>query len=84
MKWIKKLLKEEKAQGAIEYILLAGGIIVAAVVVFAVYKRMASTTSTQVENQTNKTVKCAYLNQTECNSNPECYWDSNLQACMPA
>jgi len=33
-------LKEEKGQGAIEYILLAGGIIVAAVVIFAIYSRM--------------------------------------------
>ena len=46
---IKKFLKEEKAQGAIEYILLAGGIIVAAVVIFAVYKRMTSTTANTLE-----------------------------------
>ncbi len=37
---LKKFLKEERAQGAIEYILLAGGIIVAAVVIFAIYSRM--------------------------------------------
>lgn len=37
---IKRFLKEEKAQGAIEYILLAGGIIVAAVVIFAIYSQM--------------------------------------------
>ncbi len=36
----KRFLKEEEAQGAIEYILLAGGIIVAAVVIFAIYSRM--------------------------------------------
>lgn len=35
-------LKEEKGQGAIEYILLAGGIIVAAVVIFAIYSSMVS------------------------------------------
>lgn len=39
---LKKFLKEEKAQGAIEYILLAGGIIVAAVVIFAIYSSMTS------------------------------------------
>ena len=32
----KRFLKEEEGQGAIEYILLAGGIIVAAVVIFAI------------------------------------------------
>ncbi len=37
-----RFLKEEKAQGAIEYILLAGGIIVAAVVIFAIYSSMVS------------------------------------------
>ncbi len=51
----KKFLKEEKAQGAIEYILLAGGIIVAAVVIFAIYKQIAQTAGTQ----TNETVKLA-------------------------
>ncbi|MEE9594017.1 MAG: hypothetical protein V3V92_01315 [Candidatus Hydrothermarchaeales archaeon] len=35
-----KFLKDERAQGAIEYILLAGGIIVAAVVIFALYTKM--------------------------------------------
>ena len=54
MKWIKKLLKEEKAQGAIEYILLAGGVIVAAVVVFAVYKRMAESVGNELENTANQ------------------------------
>jgi Flp pilus assembly pilin Flp len=40
---LKRFLKEEKAQGAIEYILLAGGIIVAAVVIFAIYSSMTRT-----------------------------------------
>jgi len=52
---LKKFLKEEKAQGAIEYILLAGGIIVAAVVIFAIYKQIAQTAG----QQTNETVKLA-------------------------
>lgn len=37
-----RFLKEEKAQGAIEYILLAGGIIVAAVVVYGIYSNMVT------------------------------------------
>ncbi len=36
----KRFLKEEEGQGAIEYLLLAGGVIVAAVVIFAIYNRM--------------------------------------------
>jgi len=35
-----RFLEDENGQGAIEYILLAGGIIVAAVVIFAIYSRM--------------------------------------------
>jgi len=49
---IKKFLKEEQAQGAIEYILLAGGIIVAAVVIFAVYKRMTQSAANKLEAST--------------------------------
>ena len=41
-----RFLKEEKGQGAIEYILLAGGIIVAAVVIFAIYSSMVSSAGT--------------------------------------
>jgi Flp pilus assembly pilin Flp len=43
-----RFLKEEKAQGAIEYILLAGGIIVAAVVIFAIYSSMVSSAGTSL------------------------------------
>ncbi len=43
-----KFLKEEKAQGAIEYILLAGGIIVAAIVIFAIYSSMTSSAANQL------------------------------------
>jgi len=46
---LKKFLKEEKAQGAIEYILLAGGIIVAAVVIFVIYKNIAETAGNRTE-----------------------------------
>ena len=37
--------EEERGQGAIEYILLAGGIIVAAVVIFVAYKSLMSAPS---------------------------------------
>jgi Flp pilus assembly pilin Flp len=49
-----RFLKEEKAQGAIEYILLAGGIIVAAVVIFAIYSSMVSSAATSL-NETTQT-----------------------------
>ncbi len=47
-----KFLKEEKAQGAIEYILLAGGIIVAAVVIFAIYSSMTKSAATALNETT--------------------------------
>ncbi|MEE8167999.1 MAG: hypothetical protein V3T58_03895 [Candidatus Hydrothermarchaeales archaeon] len=49
---LKRFLKEEEAQGAIEYILLAGGIIVAAVVIFAIYSRMTRTAGERLEAST--------------------------------
>ncbi len=80
---VKKFLKEEKAQGAIEYILLAGGIIVAAIVVFAVYKRMAASTATSVETQAGKTVNCSqYTTNSSCVA-AGCRWDSTYNACFP-
>ena len=48
----EKFLKEEKGQGAIEYILLAGGIIVAAVVIFAIYSRMTKSAGNKLEKAT--------------------------------
>ncbi len=48
----EKFLKEEKGQGAIEYILLAGGIIVAAVVIFAIYSRMTKSAGNKLEQAT--------------------------------
>jgi len=52
---LKRFLKEEKGQGAIEYILLAGGIIVAAVVIFAIYSKMTS----EAANRLNATTDAA-------------------------
>jgi uncharacterized protein (UPF0333 family) len=63
---LKKFLKEEKAQGAIEYILLAGGIIVAAVVIFVIYKNIASTAGAKTNEtveEAGKGVKNAVLNE---------------------
>jgi Flp pilus assembly pilin Flp len=54
-KMLKRFLKEEKGQGAIEYILLAGGIIVAAVVIFAIYSKMTS----EAANRLNATTSAA-------------------------
>ncbi len=48
----ERFLKEEKGQGAIEYILLAGGIIVAAVVIFAIYSRMTKSAGEKLEATT--------------------------------
>lgn len=50
----EKFLKEEKAQGAIEYILLAGGIIVAAVVIFAIYSSMTKSAAEQLNESTQR------------------------------
>ncbi len=84
MEKIKKFLKEEKAQGAIEYILLAGGIIIGAAVVFSIYRRMASTHSLAIEQRANKSITCMSYNQTACQAHSsDCYWDSSSSACLP-
>jgi Flp pilus assembly pilin Flp len=41
-KEMRSFWKEEKGQGAIEYILLAGGVVVAAVVIFTIYSKMTA------------------------------------------
>jgi Flp pilus assembly pilin Flp len=42
--------KEEKGQGAIEYLLIVGGIIVAMVVIFSLYTSMVSKSGNSVNN----------------------------------
>lgn len=75
---LKKFLKEEKAQGAIEYILLAGGIIIAAVVIFAVYTRMTK----QAAETANLTFACAQIrNATACAAESGCAWNSTYEVC---
>ena len=62
-----RFLKEEKGQGAIEYILLAGGIIVAAVVIFAIYSSMVSSAGTALNESVGAKVgemSSAMANQT--------------------
>ncbi|GBE18138.1 class III signal peptide [archaeon BMS3Abin16] len=52
---MSEFIHGERGQGAIEYILLAGGIIVAAVVVFTIYSRMAG----EAGNRINATTEAA-------------------------
>jgi len=47
--------KEEKGQGAIEYIMLAGGIIVAAIIIFVIYKRAAVSAGSKLGASVNQT-----------------------------
>ncbi len=44
----RRFLEEEKAQGAIEYLLIAGGVIVAAVVVLSIYSSMTQSAATSL------------------------------------
>jgi uncharacterized protein (UPF0333 family) len=50
MKNIRKFLGEEKAQGAIEYILITGGVIVAAITVVSIYAKMLQNTAQAMES----------------------------------
>ncbi|GCC11814.1 hypothetical protein IPdc08_01876 [archaeon] len=47
-----RFLKDEKGQGAIEYIMLAGGIIVAAIIIFVIYKNAATKAGNVLTNAT--------------------------------
>jgi uncharacterized protein (UPF0333 family) len=55
----RKFVEEEKGQGGIEYILLVGGILVAAVLAVLIYKRMTTgtyqTVNTSTQNASAKT-----------------------------
>ncbi len=62
---INRFLEEERAQGAIEYILLAGGVIVAALVITAIYSKMSRSTI-QAMNQSVTNVT-AIMNETIMN-----------------
>jgi Flp pilus assembly pilin Flp len=43
-------LREESGQGAIEYILLAGGIVVVTIMIFAIYSQMVETSGGAAES----------------------------------
>ena len=49
LKRIKKFIKESRAQGALEYIMLIGGIIAVAVIVFTIYSRSVKTSAAKAE-----------------------------------
>ncbi len=52
---LEKFLQEEKGQGAIEYIMLAGGIIVAAIIIFVIYKNAAAGAGAKMNASINAT-----------------------------
>ncbi len=49
LKRIKKFIKESRAQGALEYIMLIGGIIAVAVIVFTIYSRSVKKSAAKAE-----------------------------------
>jgi hypothetical protein len=49
---VPERLLQEDGQGTLEYILLAGGVIVGMILVFAMYQKMASTTADKLSNPT--------------------------------
>jgi Flp pilus assembly pilin Flp len=52
MRKLKEFYENEYGQGAIEYILLAGGIIVAAVVIFTIYSKMTGAAGDRLNETT--------------------------------
>jgi Flp pilus assembly pilin Flp len=49
---IEEFLNDEKGQGAIEYILLAGGVIVAALVIFTLYGKLTKSSGEKFNETT--------------------------------
>jgi Flp pilus assembly pilin Flp len=52
MSRFKRYIECESGQGAIEYILLAGGIIVASMVIFIIYSKMTGTAANRLNETT--------------------------------
>ncbi len=52
----RRFLKEEKAQGAVEYVLLAGGVAVTAVVVLGIYSSMTPSVATALNESVGRTM----------------------------
>ncbi len=68
LKKIKRFIKENKAQGALEYIMLIGGIIAVAVIVAAIYTRSAKQAATGAEKGANVTyIKTSCITGKELN-----------------
>ncbi len=51
-KLLRKFLKEEEAQGALEYLFLVTGIIIAAIIVYTAYYRISKSSGEGIENAT--------------------------------
>lgn len=51
-KLLRKFLKEEEAQGALEYLFLATGIIIAMIIVYTAYYRISKSSGEEIENAT--------------------------------
>ncbi|WP_457555451.1 class III signal peptide-containing protein [Candidatus Pyrohabitans sp.] len=51
----KSLIKSDRAQGSVEYILLAGAIIVAAIIIIPFYREMARTVAKSAGESANLT-----------------------------
>lgn len=51
-KLFRKFLKEEEAQGAVEYLFLAIGIIIAVLIVYTAYYRISKSSGEGIENAT--------------------------------
>ncbi len=52
----RRFLEEEKAQTALEYMMLAGGVIVTAVVVLGLYSSMSRSTATMLNQSVGEKV----------------------------
>ena len=64
---------DEKGQGAIEYIMLIGGMIVATIIIFLAYKKMTAVVK-----------ECAkYTDPASCNATNICRWVNETQKCIP-
>jgi len=57
--------KNNKAQGAVEYILLVGGIIIAAIIIIPIYREMARTIAKTTNESVNLTVNITHKEVSE-------------------
>lgn len=52
-----KFIRDDRAQGAIEYILLAGGIIIAAIVIFVIYSSLTKSAAGKLNQSVESAAK---------------------------